>query len=145
LQVHNLLQTKQKEATYQKTKKRMEPAVPAQTKIKTEDFLQKVIDIIEKNYHSSDLTVDMIAQQTHFSYIQFYRKFKAITGINAKEYIRTYRLKKAAHIFKNNPDKSVGEVMYSVGFSSLSHFTSAFKKEFGMTPTKYKKGGDSSS
>ncbi len=55
-------------------------------------------------------------------------------------YIRTFRIKKAAHIFKNNPDKSVSEVMYSVGFSSLSHFTNAFKKEFGITPTKYKKG-----
>jgi len=104
-----------------------------------EIFLQKVIDIIEENYRSSDLSVEMIAQQTHFSYIQFYRKFKSITGINAKEYIRTFRLKKAAHIFKNNPERSVSEVVYSVGFSSLSHFTNAFKKEFGVTPTQYKK------
>ena len=140
LQVHNLLNTKQKETEYQKTKTRMEPSVPVVTENRKEVFLQKVIDIIEKNYQSSDLTVEMIAQKTHLSYIQFYRKFKAITGINAKEYIRTFRLKKAAHIFKNNPGKSVSEVMYSVGFSSLSHFTSAFKKEFGMTPTQFKKG-----
>ncbi len=140
LQVHNLLKTKQKEKEYQKTKTRMEPSVPVATENRKEVFLKNVIDIIEENYQSSDLTVDMIAQQTHLSYIQFYRKFKAITGINAKEYIRTFRLKKAAHIFKNNPGKSVSEVMYSVGFSSLSHFTSAFKKEFGMTPTQFKKG-----
>ncbi len=138
-QVNNLLNTKRKEKEYQKTKTRMEPSVPVNTENKKEVFLQKVIDIIEKNYQSSDLSVEMIAQQTHFSYIQFYRKFKAITGINAKEYIRTFRLKKAAHIFKSNPEKSVGEVVYSVGFSSLSHFTSAFKKEFGVTPTKFKK------
>lgn len=140
MQVHNLLQTKQKEKEYQKTKTSMEPSVPVITDNKKEIFLQKVIDIIENNYQSSDLTVEMIAKQTHFSYIQFYRKFKAITGINAKEYIRTFRLKKASHILKNYPDRSIGEVMYSVGFSSLSHFTSAFKKEFGMTPTKFKKG-----
>ena len=139
LQVHNLLNTKRKAKEYQKTKTRMEPSVPINTENKKEIFLQKVIDIIEANYQSSDLSVEMIAQQTHFSYIQFYRKFKAITGINAKEYIRTFRLKKAAHIFKNNPEMSVGEVVYSVGFSSLSHFTSSFKKEFGMTPTKFKK------
>ena len=140
LQVYNLLKTRQKETEYQKTKTRMEPSVPVITENRKEVFLKNVIDIIEENYQSSDLSVDMIAQQTHLSYIQFYRKFKAITGINAKEYIRTFRLKKAAHIFKNNPGKSVSEVMYSVGFSSLSHFTSAFKKEFGMTPTQFKKG-----
>jgi len=139
LQVHNLLKTKQKEAEYLKTKMNMEPSVPVISQNREEIFLQKVIDVIEQNYQSSDLSVEMIAQQTHLSYIQFYRKFKAITGINAKEYIRTFRLKKAAHLFKNNPGKSVSEVMYSVGFSSLSHFTSAFKKEFGMTPTKFKK------
>jgi len=139
LQIHNLLKTRKKETAYQKTKTRMEPSVPDITQNKDEVFLQNVIDVIEKNYHSSDLSVEMIAQQTHLSYIQFYRKFKSIAGINAKEYVRTFRLKKAAHVLKNNPGKSVSEVMYSVGFSSLSHFTSAFKKEFGMTPTKFKK------
>ena len=139
LQIYNLLKTRQKEAEYLKTKMYMEPSVPAITQNKEEVFLQKVIEVIEKNYQSSDLSVEMIAKQTHLSYIQFYRKFKAITGINAKEYIRTFRLKKAAHVFKNNPGKSVSEVMYSVGFSSLSHFTSAFKKEFGVTPTQFKK------
>jgi len=138
-QVHNLLNTQRKEKEYQKTKTQMEPSAPVKTENIKEVFLQKVIDIIEKNYQSSDLSVEMIAQQTHLSYIQFYRKFKAITGINAKEYIRTFRLKKAAHIFKNNPEKSVSEVVYSVGFSSLSHFTSSFKNEFGVTPTKFKK------
>jgi len=140
LQVYNLLNTRQKEKEYQKTKKQMEPSAPVADENKKEVFLKNVIDIIEKNYQSSELSVEMIAQQTHLSYIQFYRRFKAITGINAKEYIRTFRLKKAAYIFKNNPGKSVSEVMYSVGFSSLSHFTSAFKKEFGMTPTKFRKG-----
>ena len=139
LQVYNLLNTKQKEKEHQKTKMRMEPSSPIPTENREEVFLQNVIDLIEQNYQSSDLTVQMIAKQTHLSYVQFYRKFKAITGINAKEYIRTFRLKKAAHIFKNNPRKSVSEVMYSVGFSSLSHFTSAFKKEYGMTPTQFKK------
>ena len=140
LQVHNLLNTKQKGKEYQKTKTRMEPSVPVVAENRKEVFLEKVMEIIEQNYQSSDLSVEMIAQESHLSYIQFYRKFKGITGINAKEYIRTFRLKKAAHIFKNNPGKSVSEVMYSVGFSSLSHFTSAFKKEFGMTPSKFKKG-----
>ena len=139
LQIHNLLKTRQKETEYQKTKMRMEPSLPVIAENREEVFLQKVIDVIEKNYQSGDLSVEMIAQQTHLSYIQFYRKFKAITGINAKEYIRTFRLKKAAHIFTNNPKKPVSEVMYSVGFSSLSHFTSAFKKEFGKTPTQFKK------
>ena len=140
LQIHNLLKTKRKETTYQKTKMKMEPSAPLTTPNRKEVFLQSVIEIIENNYQSTDLSVEMIAQETHLSYIQFYRKFKAITGMNAKEYIRTFRLKKATHIFKNNPGKSVSEVMYSVGFSSLSHFTNAFKKEFGMTPTQFKKG-----
>jgi AraC-like DNA-binding protein len=102
-------------------------------------FLQTIKTFIEKNYKESELNVEALAKESHLSYIQFYRKFKALTGVNAKEYIRTFRLKKAAHILENNSSKSVGEVMYSVGFSSQSYFTNAFKKEYGITPNQYKK------
>ncbi len=138
LQVNNLLNTKQKEASFHKKNLMMEPTTE---KVETaeEIFLQKIKEILEANYTDSELNVHTLAKATHMSYIQFYRKFKALTGINAKEYIRTFRLKKAAYIFKNNPSKPVNEVMYSVGFSSQSYFTTVFKKEYGMTPVVYKK------
>lgn len=138
LQINNLIRTKQKEAEFLKTKFLMEPNAP-QIKTIEEVFLQTIKKLVEENYQSSDLNVEYLAQEAHMSYIQFYRKFKAITGINAKEYIRIFRLKKAAHILQSDGKKSVSEVMYSVGFMSQSYFTNAFKKQYKTTPAEYKK------
>ena len=139
LQIFNLLKTKKKETEHFKKQLLMQPKLPKLEMSRDDIFLQTIKDFIEKNYKESELNVEALAKESHLSYIQFYRKFKALTGVNAKEYIRTFRLKKAAHILENNSSKSIGEVMYSVGFSSQSYFTNAFKKEYGITPNQYKK------
>lgn len=139
LQISNLLKTKEKEAEYFRKQLLMQPKLPQLEMSRDDVFLQTIKEFIENNYKESELNVEALAKESHLSYIQFYRKFKALTGVNAKEYIRTFRLKKAAHILENTSSKSIGEVMYSVGFSSQSYFTNAFKKEYGMTPNQYKK------
>ena len=94
---------------------------------------------LELHYTDSELSVKDLAGAVHLSYIQFYRKFKALTGINAREYIRSFRMEKAANLLIKDSKVSINEVMYSVGYSSQSYFTSAFKKEFGKTPVQFKK------
>ena len=151
LQVNNLIKTKQKKATYLEDQLVPEPAIEIKeatdtnngisndpTTLAESEFLQTINDYLEIHYASTELNVHALAKETFMSYIQFYRKFKGMTGINAKEYIRTFRLKKAAHFFKNDSEKSVTEVMHKVGFSGQSYFSASFKKQFGVTPSEFK-------
>ncbi len=140
LQVKNLIKTRQKEAEFIKMNLLMEPD---NIKVASGDqvFLQAIKKLIEENYQSPDLNVHMLAQKMHMSYVQFYRKFNALTGINTNEYIRVFRLKKAANILGNDSKVMINQVMYSVGFSSQSYFTKSFKKVYGCTPAEYKRQG----
>ena len=61
---------------------------------------------------------------------------KEITGISTGEFIRNIRLEQAARLIKEG-DINITQVAYSVGFNNQTHFSTAFKKHFGMTPSEY--------
>lgn len=138
LQVKNLIKTRQKEAEFIKMSLLMQPD-DLKVESRDEAFLQTIKKLIEENYQSPELNVHMLAQKMHMSYVQFYRKFNALAGINTNEYIRVFRLKKAANLLQNDPKVMINQVMYSVGFSSQSYFTKSFKKVYGCTPAEYKR------
>ncbi len=105
-------------------------------------FVGKVMAIIENNLSNPSLSVDMIGAEMGMSSTHLYRKLKEITGHSTKEIILNYRMKKAADMIENN-EGNVTEVMYAVGFSSLSSFSKSFKTRFGVSPSDYKVGGRS--
>ncbi|WP_172665905.1 hybrid sensor histidine kinase/response regulator transcription factor [Flammeovirga sp. OC4] len=138
LQVNNIINQKNKEKEILK-KNIIMSADKENVLTKDEKFLQDIKSILEKNYDNDEFTVEELSIKVNMSYIQFYRKFKAVTGITANEYLRVYRLEKASHLLSNDENITVREVMYNVGFNSQSYFTKAFKKEYGMTPAEFKK------
>ena len=99
-------------------------------------FLKKVMDIIEANMGESEFGVEEIALEMAMSPTHLYRKLKAITNHSPMEILKKYRVKKASLLLANN-EGNVSEVMYKVGFSSLSYFSKCFREEFGCTPKEY--------
>jgi AraC-like DNA-binding protein len=67
-----------------------------------------------------------------------YKKLKALTGYNLVEFIRDYRLKKAAQLLTSG-EVSVKEACFAVGFSDRKYFGAMFKKKFGTNPSDYRK------
>ncbi len=55
------------------------------------------------------------------------------------DFINEFRITEAKALLKNQPELTVLEVLYQVGFNSKSSFYTAFKKETGQTPTNYRK------
>ena len=114
------------------------PDSSAQDDNQDQVFIRKVMDIIEKNIDNSNLSVNLISHEIGISSTHLYRKLVAITKQPTKDIIKNYRLQKAAHMLKNN-EGNVTEIMYAVGFSSLSSFSKSFKIAYGYSPHQYQK------
>ena len=101
-------------------------------------FLEKAEKVIEENLMNNEFGVEDLALALSFSRMQLYRKFKSIFGSSANEFIRNYRIKKAAHLLIET-DLNVSEILYDVGFTNRSYFSKCFKQSFDMSPKEYAK------
>ena len=101
-----------------------------------EKFLYRVSDIIEKHIADYNFTVDNFAREIGMSRMQLHRKLNAVTGQAASDFIRNFRLKRAAKLLKGKHG-NIGEIAYDVGFNNPSYFSECFKKLFGVLPSEY--------
>jgi AraC-like DNA-binding protein len=67
---------------------------------------------------------------------QLHRKMKAITNEAPGEFIRNYRLKRAAQIL-DQKGENITQVAFSVGFNNLSYFAKCFRELYGVSPSDY--------
>ena len=65
----------------------------------------------------------------------FFRKFRALTGVTPNEYLKNYRLDRAAKLIRGGA--RINEAAESVGFTSSSYFAKCFKARFGVLPKDY--------
>ncbi|WP_372774252.1 two-component regulator propeller domain-containing protein [Mangrovibacterium sp.] len=104
-----------------------------------EDFLNRVIELIDKNLDNSEFDIENLCKGLGVSSSQLYRKIKSITDLSPVEFVRTYRLKKAALLIKES-ELRISEIAYRVGFNDALYFSKCFKKQFGISPSKYPAG-----
>ncbi|WP_430933978.1 hybrid sensor histidine kinase/response regulator transcription factor [Saccharicrinis sp. 156] len=109
------------------------------TSTKDEDFLKKAIHLIEDNLIDDKISVELLAQKIGVTQISLYRKIKKYAGMTPVEFIKVVKVKKAAEFLKNDPDLTINEVSYMVGFSDIQYFRRCFKKEYGINPSEYKR------
>lgn len=93
-----------------------------------------ILDFLNKNY-MYDLSIEEIAMYTGRSLATFKRDFKKISDLPPRKWIMQKRLNVAYERIKNKGEK-ISEVCFKVGFKNRSHFTTAFKKQFGITPVQ---------
>ena len=98
------------------------------------DYLRKIQQIIDVNLVDENFNVERLAAEVGNSYSTLYAKIKAITGSSPQIYLNTYRMNVAREMLSEGK-QTVSEVAYSVGYSSPSNFSRAFKRQFGITPT----------
>jgi signal transduction histidine kinase/ligand-binding sensor domain-containing protein/DNA-binding response OmpR family regulator len=99
-------------------------------------LMQRIMKSINKNLSNSEFNVDMLANDVGLSRAQLHRKMKDMTGIATGEFIRNLRLDQAAKLLKDNK-VNITQVAYSVGFNNQTHFSTVFRKHFGMSPSEY--------
>lgn len=89
-----------------------------------------------KNHYHEKISLAMVAQAVNFNPEYFSRLFVRETGMNFSAYLNSLRMRQAVELLERT-DKKVYEIAEEVGYSSLSYFSTAFKKSFGQTPAEY--------
>ncbi|MGD2090423.1 MAG: response regulator [Candidatus Aminicenantes bacterium] len=111
---------------------------PAKMDVSTIDkeFVKELQAVIDANLDDPDFNVEDLGKKLYMSRTTLYRKIMALSGISPTDFIRSYRLKRAAQLLKSKTT-SVTEVAFEVGFSSRTYFTKCFKEQFHLLPSDY--------
>ena len=99
--------------------------------------VDKVDKYISKNI-GGNISVDDLADLLHCSKFYFLREFKKLLGITPYQYLMNKRLEQAK-VLLSSPQSNISSVGLDLGFNDQSHFTRAFKNQFGLTPGQFQK------
>ncbi len=114
-------------------KDRQRPGKKSKSEIDRE-FMKELNVVIEKNFSDLEFNVERFASELYMNRSALYRKILAIYGETPTEFIRSYRLRRAAQLLECNFG-NVTEVAFEVGFISSSYFAECFKKMFKRLPS----------
>lgn len=101
------------------------------------NFMNELYKIMEDELMNTDLDITRLAERLNISRTKLYYKMKGLTGTKPSTFFRTYKLNRAAELIKSG-EYNISEITYMTGFSSLSYFSTCFKKQFGVAPSEYK-------
>lgn len=106
--------------------------------IQSEDdkLLFEIVNYLEENLTNPQLSVELLSHQMGMSRSSLYSKMLKITGQKPVEYIRSFKLEKAAVLLQKGGN-NIAEVAYLTGFTTPAYFTRAFKAKFNVHPSAY--------
>jgi len=105
----------------------------------TNEFLQKIYDLVGENLDDSEFNVEELARQIGMSRTNLHRKVKTLIGLPTGDLIRNYRLKRAAEYLQQGYNSS--ETAYKVGFSSPAYFSKCFRELYHVSPLEFNRTG----
>mgnify|MGYP001390287329 CR=1 FL=1 len=96
-------------------------------------FLESFIELLES--HLSEIPqLNFFAANLNLSESGFKKKLKRATGKSFQTFVREHKLEKARTMLTQGKS-NVSETAYQAGFKSVAHFSDAFKKQFGQSPS----------
>ena len=98
-------------------------------------FVKKAVEVIHNNMQNLDFDKESFAMEMHVSGSLLYKKIKALTGLSPIEFIKSIRLNRALELLQSHK-YTITEVSELCGYSSISYFSTVFKKYFGKSPTE---------
>ncbi len=99
--------------------------------------INNAILYIENNL-SKKLMLNDIAKEACFSPFHFHRIFSLVVGETVHNFITRKRIEKAASFLVNQNEIPITEISEKLGFTSLSSFSRAFKRFYGISPNDFK-------
>ena len=100
-------------------------------------FMDKLVELMEKNMDNGDLVVDDLVREVAVSRSVFFKKLKTITGLAPIEFIKEMRINRAVQLIETG-EFNMTQISYMVGINDPRYFSKCFKAKMGMTPTEYR-------
>lgn len=96
-------------------------------------YVERARDLIARDFRRP-LTLGGIAREVHCSPFHLSRLFRRATGVSLYRTVVRLRLREGLERLLDEPGQ-VAAIALAVGFASHSHFTDAFRAEFGCPPS----------
>ena len=84
------------------------------------------------------ITIDELAHLYPINPTTLKEVFKSVYGTSIAAHLKEHRLEKASHLLRET-ELSIAEIARQVGYESQSKFTAAFKEQYGLLPTAYRR------
>lgn len=108
------------------------PSLPAQDRSFSE-ILQYVNKRFAQRISPKEVSVRFGYNETYFC-----RRFREITGLTFTGYILALRMERAQRLLQET-DEEIGSIAWKCGYSDISYFSHCFKKQFGVSPTGFRR------
>ena len=97
--------------------------------------MHKATETVLGHISDPEFNITSLCHEMAMSRTLFYSRIKSLTGQGPQEFIRLIRLQKAAEYLENG--MNVADASTETGFANTKYFSTLFKKQFGVQPSKY--------
>jgi AraC family transcriptional regulator len=100
--------------------------------------INHVMEHVERHYNEP-ITLDLMARIANFSPFHFHRIFTILIGETPANFFQRIRIEKAAQQLKDYPRKSISDIAFDCGYSSMALFSRTFRKHFGLSASEFRR------
>ncbi len=113
--------------------------IAAERQNTTKTFVTKAMEYVQECYTEQDISIETVCKKLGVSSAYFSTVFKKETGKTFISYLTDYRMEQAVELLMTTGDKTY-IIAEKVGYADPNYFSYAFKKKYGMSPSKYRVG-----
>jgi len=106
-------------------------------------FVFKAMEYVAAHYNEESITIEKVCKNLGVSSAYFSTVFKKETGKTFVTYLTDYRMDKAKELLMTT-DKKTYVIALEVGFTDPNYFSYVFKRQYGITPSKFRNKGENS-
>jgi AraC family transcriptional regulator len=103
------------------------------TRLGQPPWLRSVRDMLNGRFRDQDLELGALAREARVHPASLTRAFRQAYGVTPSEYLRTLRLQWSMEELRAG-ERTLAEIALEAGFADQSHFSRAFRRQFGTTP-----------
>lgn len=100
--------------------------------------LLRARDAMDRSY-AHPLDVPAVAAVAHISPAHFSRTFRAVFGETPHHYLQRRRIERSMFLLRET-DRSITDICFDIGFTSLGTFSRTFRAIVGESPSRYRRG-----